>query len=422
MTMSFQITGAIWDQEAKDRYSLDSVTVTNDVITSIVPGNSATDAHNIDCSDLYVLPGLIDAHAHLGVLSMSFGTPDTVIEVSADIMRNAKLCLSEGFTTVRDVGGVDGALSRAISRGLIEGPRILPSGPILTQTGGHADRRTPLKPDQVACCGTSTFDGIPGLSTFALVCDGADQVTASAREAFRRGATQIKMCLSGGIVSHSDSILDRQFSLEEIRAAVSEASARGTYVTAHAFSSDAILRGVEGGCKCIEHGSFADDRALDVMASSDVALVPTLSTPSMIREKYLELGIPESVLPALVDIESANESVVSRAEKTGVRIGLGSDLIGREQGNRLREVGIRAAISGFPAAIRAATQINAGILGQDHRLGRVETGYQADLIGIRRIPGGEEDPLRADDVRFVMKSGVVVKDLDGRSGRVVTVD
>ena len=416
---SFQITGPIFGAGEEDRIRVNSIVISEDLIAGISPPGTASGIEDIDCSDLFLIPGLIDAHTHLGVLSMDFGVPGTIMETAAQILRNARLCLDEGFTTVRDVGGVDGALGRAISRGLTLGPRLFPSGPILTQTGGHADRRSPMRSEHVMCCGASMRDGLSGLSEFALTCDGPDQVTMSAREAFRRGATQLKMCLSGGIVSHSDSILDRQFSTEEISAAVAEASARGTYVTAHAFSSDSILRGIEAGCRCIEHGSFADDSILEVMAARDVALVPTLSTPTMIKEKHDELGIPESVLPSLEEVERANESVVSRAELAGVRIGLGSDLIGQEQRGRLMEVGIRAGMSGFSAAIMSATRVNASILGQSHRLGRLSEGYQADLIGITRVPEGIDDPLTAKDVRLVVKAGVIVKDLDGRTGQVI---
>jgi imidazolonepropionase-like amidohydrolase len=390
------------------------IQVQQGMIVGLDVGVDDHSAASVDCRDLTLLPGFIDAHSHLGVLTMQFGLARSALETAIEISRNAWHCLQEGFTTVRDLGGIDGSLPRAIDSGRMPGPRVLPSVSVLTQTGGHADRRLPYTVDSVNCCGSRQPDGLPGLTEFAIVCDGPEAVRFAARTAFRQGARQLKMCLSGGIVSHSDRITDTQFDLEEIRAAVREARVRDTYVTAHAFSDGAIRNAIAGGCRCIEHGSFASDQTLAEMAAAGVWLVPTLSTPDMIRARYGELGIPSQVLDSLPSIEKANAIVVAKAMQAGVRLGMGSDLIGTDQTNRGHEIALRARIAGCRSAVESATAANAELLGIADRTGRLEVGLEADVVG---VAGDVDDPDTFEDptnVRFVLSRGSVVKDLDAR--------
>ena len=160
----------------------------------------------LDLDGLTVLPGLIDAHTHFGILGHAEGMVPPAV-TAARIFRNCELALEGGFTTVRDTGGIDGGVAHAVALGLVPGPRILPSGPLICQSGGHGDESPPF--------GLHHHDapGVPGLAMMSLPCDGPDEVRLAARTVLRRGATQVKVCVSGGVVSLTDRLEDTQFTV-----------------------------------------------------------------------------------------------------------------------------------------------------------------------------------------------------------------
>ncbi len=226
----------------------------------------------LECDGLTLLPGLIDAHSHLGITTVESVERVPPAVAAARIFGNCELALDAGFTTVRDVAGIDGGVAQAVEAGLVRGPRILPSGPLLSQTGGHGDHGPSfLDAHHYA------YQGVPGLLQTNVTCDGPDQVRLAARRAFRHGATQIKVCVSGGAVSFTDRLEDAQFSVPELRAAVEEAEARGTYVTAHAHNVRGIANGIEAGVTCFEHGTFLDEATAQRMAATGADLVPTFA-------------------------------------------------------------------------------------------------------------------------------------------------
>ncbi len=360
----------------------------------------------IDADGLTILPGLIDAHTHFGVVDLGgMGTPIAVI--AARIFNNCALAIEAGFTTVRDCGGVDGGLARAIDLGLIEGPRLYPSGPILCQTGGHGDFRAPFMDHAHGA-------SVPGLVQSSIVCDGPDEVRVAARTALRRGATQVKVCVSGGVVSLSDRLEDTQFTVEELRAAVEEAEARETYVTAHAHNVRGIHNGLAAGVRCFEHGSFLDAETATALAEAGAWLVPTLAVARLMNDEWKSWGLSEDVLPRIALVEDAMTRAVKLAYDAGVLLGSGSDLIGPVQNRRGLELVLKAKILGPMAAIVSATSSNARIIGASDRLGTVEKGKVADVIALDGDP--LTDPEVFDDpqrVVLVMRDGVVVKDTRG---------
>lgn len=344
-----------------------------------------------------LVPGLIDAHAHLGVTTM--GTDHaSVLDKAAAIFRNAAEALQQGYTTVRDLGGVDGALARLVANGDVPGPTVLPSAHLLCQTGGHGDQRDPFSWHGEA---RDTHAGLAGLHQFSQACDGADGFRAGAREAFRRGATQLKLCLSGGIVSHSDRIEDVQLAGDEIEAVVAEARARGTYVTAHAFTAAAVRHGLRHGVTCFEHGTFLDEETVTLLAEHDVPVVPTMSVVPRLRTHQVAWGIPDSALARLEEVDEANRRAVALLAAHGVRIGSGSDAIGPDQTGRSLEIVVKAAVVGGLAALRSATSVNASILGLEDR-GAVRAGGRADLV----VVGG--DPVAEPELLLDVAAGGVV--------------
>jgi imidazolonepropionase-like amidohydrolase len=362
----------------------------------------------LDASGCTLLPGLTDAHVHLALIGHrgDHGDDPWVIHV----LRVAAVLsevLDEGFTTIRDAGGLEPVWRRAVNEGYARGPRILTSASVLSQTGGHGDirksheRRLPK--------------AIPGLVAHHVVVDGADEMRKAAREQLRRGADQVKVLASGGIVSPADPFDSLQFSPDELRAAVEAASDYGTYVHAHCHTSPAIERAIDAGVRCIEHASFLEASTAARMAQEKVAMVPTLQALDKLSKHSESWGLPpEKVARLQVIAKAASESVLV-AREAGVTIGSGSDVVGPLQGRRGEELVLKAAIIGAHEAILSATRTNAQIFGLEDEIGTLEKGKVADLILVDGEPL-DDVALLADPnhVVGVIHGGVVVKDSGGR--------
>ncbi|MBN9791729.1 MULTISPECIES: amidohydrolase family protein [unclassified Pseudonocardia] len=364
----------------------------------------------VDCTGLTVVPGLIDAHVHLGLSSHiddALAFRISVAELAADMFENCRRTLHAGFTTVRDTGGIDAGLAGVVASGKIPGPDIIHCGPVLCQTAGHGYQAAEWEP-------TSLWHqhDILGLRFVALPGDGPDEVRRNAREAFGRGASFLKMCVTGGVVSRHDKLTDTQFTVAEIAAAVGEADARGTYVTVHAHNNAGIRNAVAAGVRCVEHGTMVDDETAALLAAHDVALVPTLSVVRLLTESTTGAGLPESMRSRLDGTYQGMVDAVGAARRAGVRVGLGSDLIGPNQDRRGLELLLRSRIESPQAALEAATRVNAEILGIADEVGTIEPGKRADLVAFAGNPLDDpelfEDP---DAVVLVVQNGRIVKDL-----------
>jgi imidazolonepropionase-like amidohydrolase len=217
--------------------------------------------------------------------------------------------------------------------------------------------------------------------------------------------------VSGGVISLTDELRHTQLTVGELRAAVEEAEARETYVTAHAHNSRAIRNGLAAGVRCFEHGSWLDEGTAAAMAEAGAALVPTLTVANVMATDWREWGVPEAVVPRLEQAAGQMEQSIAVARAAGVTIGSGSDLLGPRQHRRGLELALRAELEDPMTAIVSATSTNAGILRMADRIGTVEPGKLADLIAVRGDPLTEprlfDDP---DRVVLVVKDGVVVKD------------
>lgn len=369
------------------------------------PGGATT----VDLSGFTVTPGLIDAHVHLGIaspLDELTGHQLSVAEIAADMFNNAAQTLDAGYTTVRDTGGIDAGLPKAISAGKVRGPRVLQCGPIQCQTGGHGYVAAEWEP-------TSLWEThhIPGLCSLAFLSDGPDEMRKNVRESFRRGADFLKLCVSGGVVSHHDKLTDTQFTVEEIAVAVQEAEARGTYVTVHSHNNKGVRHAVQAGVKCVEHGSGLDEETAALMAAHGVAHVPTFAVVEQLLSSVDTVGLAPAIRDRALLVRQAQVDGFHASRAAGVRVGLGSDLIGPDQTGRGEELLIRAGLETPMDALVAATRTNAEILRIADETGTLEVGKLADLVAWRTDP--LESPkafTERDQAALVLKAGVVVKD------------
>jgi imidazolonepropionase-like amidohydrolase len=363
----------------------------------------------VDCQGRTLMPGLLDAHVHLASLDL-----DPVEEVALApavialrIARQIEDTLQAGFTTVRDAGGLDWGFKEATRLGLIKGPRLFISGPFLSQTGGHGDNQRPRTAREL-------FRAVHGLTTEAILADGADEVRRAAREALRRGADQIKVMASGGAASPTDELDHVQFSVDELAAAVDVAGAVGTYVLAHAYGPRAIQNCLQAGVRSIEHGNFLDEETAEQMLQkSDTYLVPTVITYEVMSRLEPGNGWTAHMARKIRQGLTGAYDALGLAYEKGLRIGSGSDVLAEMQGEKGKEIACQARVMGAMNAIIAATRTNAALLRIEKEVGTIEAGKRADLIVLDADP--LSDPAIFADaahVRMVVLAGGVAKDLD----------
>lgn len=365
---------------------------------------------NIDGAKVYnlagktLMPGLIDAHVHVGnievVMDRTAALPPAVYVLEAT--RNLERDLQLGFTTLRDAGGLDYSFRVAVNKGLIKGPRLLLSVNMLTQTGGHGDKR-----------GISREANVPrnSIGVYPEICDGPDQVRRAAREALRRGADWIKVMADGGVASPSDKLGQWQFEVDELRAAVQVAEAVGTHVMAHCYSDRAVRNCIAAGIKTIEHGNLIGTETAAQMAASGTYMVPTLSVIHILAEEGRNHGLDDFILSKLNQVIPRMMEGLQAAYQAGVRIGSGSDIIGPFQFMKGREFACKAEVMSPMETLVSATRTNAEMLDLLDDLGTVEAGKLADLIVIDGNPLDDLSLFRddRDGVMLVMKEGKIYK-------------
>jgi len=365
---------------------------------------SAADGETLDLGDLILLPGLMDMEVNLlmggrGETAALSGVQDDPATRTLRAVGNARRTLHAGFTTVRNLGLfvktggylLDVALGKAIDAGWIEGPRIIPAGHAITPTGGHLD---PTMFNALA-------PGVLPLTVEEGIADGVEQVRKAVRYQIKHGAKLIKVCASGGVMSHTGVPGALHYSDEELRAITDEAHRRGLRVAAHAHGADAVRAAVEAGIDCIEHAFLADEAAFKLMADRGTFLVATtFLTDGMDVSK----AAPELQAKAALMFPQAKESI-RKAIDAGVKIAVGTDAPAIPHGKNASEL-IALVDRGMTPlqALRAATVTAAELIDVTDR-GRLAEGLLADVIA---VPG---DPLSditvTRDVRFVMKGGNV---------------
>ena len=363
----------------------------------------------IDLGDATLLPGFIDAHTHL---TMMYGEDykqerldqleKTIAERALDASVNARVTLLAGVTTVRDVGSsdyLDVGLRNAIRNGKVPGPRMLVTVHALSATGGHCDFSQGYR------------EGLFGHESGPLegVVNGADQARYAVRLDHKYGADMIKVCATGGVLSPTDDVDTPQLTQEELNAIVDEAHALRRKTAAHAHGAEGAKRAIRAGIDSIEHGTFLDDEALDMMKQRGTFLVPTLMAVQGLQEK-IDKGayIPPAILAKAKAAIASIRQTFQRALAKGVKIGLGTDAAVYPHGRNVEEFHQMTDLGMKPIdALKAGTSMDAELLGLTDKIGTLEAGKIADVVA---VPGDPVQNIRqTEHVFFVMKEGVIYK-------------
>lgn len=359
-------------------------------------------AEVIDAEGGYVLPGLIDSHVHM--MMESKDSRKTLAEPFSlkfyQAIHYMKRTLNVGITTVRDTGFTDVGVKEAIEQELIQGPRMQVSINPLTTTGGHGDSWMRSGVD-------TTNPAYPGMPD--AICDGVEEVRKKTREMLRAGADNIKVHATGGVMSPTDHPDFAQFSEEELRVMVEEASFRkGRTVMAHAQGKEGIKNAVRAGVRSIEHGIDLDDEAISLMKENGTYLVPTLLAPVSVLESD---EMPEHAIRKSQEVAERHRNSIARAHKAGVKIAMGTDAGVMKHGTNLRELKLMCDIGMSPMeSIVATTKTAAECLRWDDQLGTVEPGKLADLVITKTNPLDDIQSLEDEtNIARVMKDGTFVK-------------
>ncbi|MFQ3457700.1 amidohydrolase family protein [Bradyrhizobium sp. UFLA01-814] len=394
-----------------------NVLIRNNKIEKISTAAITADAQVIAGDGRVLMPGLIDAHWHALLVR-----PTPAAVMASDVgytnllaAAEATATLMRGFTTIRDMGGPAFSLKRAIDEGLVAGPRIYPSGAVITITGGHGDFRQLSDLPRTIGGMLSRMERIGG----AMIADSPDEVRVRAREQFMQGATQVKLTAGGGVASPFSPIDVSTFTEPELRAAVEAAENWGTYVAVHAYTSVAIQRSIAAGVKCIEHGHLMDDASARLMAEKGI----WLST-----QPFLDLSGASALGPAeqekMRQVVAGTDRVYGFAKKYKLKTAFGTDVL-FSQALADRQGAMLTALTRWytPAeALIMATSTNAELLAlsglrnpYSGKLGVVEEGALADLLLVEGNPIDNikliEDP--AKNFLVIMKDGKVYKNLLG---------
>jgi imidazolonepropionase-like amidohydrolase len=361
----------------------------------------------IDLSGATVLPGLIDCHTHLALRADRYEEiarfKDTPLKQAMAAVKHAEATLRAGFTTVRDLGGpafLAADLRATIDEGYVPGPRVVASGPAISITGGHGDLNQYAPQVRVSM--------FPDQRDFKIA-DGADQVRQVVRAQLKYGVDVIKINASGGVLSRGDSPGAPQYTLAELRAAVEEAHAAGRKVAAHAHGAQGIKNAVRAGVDSVEHGSLIDDEGIALMVQTGTWLVADIYNDDYLIGRASELKIPEEFIEKERQVGRIQRENFAKAVRAGVRVAFGTDAGVYPHGENARQFAYMVKYGLTPArAIRSATSDAAELLGRPDDVGRVAPGCHADLIAVAGDP--LKDVKALEDVGFVMKGGVVVKD------------
>ncbi len=369
----------------------------------VAVGSGLDGDDGVDAGGCTLLPGLFDCHVHV----TSSGT-DFLRRLQRpfsyqfyEAARNLAATLDCGITTVRDAGGADLGIQRAVDDGLIDGPRMRIAITILSQTAGHGDG---WLPSGLAAPLLVAHPGRP----WGIV-DGPEEMRKRVREIIRAGANVIKVCTSGGVLSPRDDPRHTHFRPDELAALMAEATAAGLPVMAHAQATDGIKAAVRAGVRSIEHGIYLDDEAIAMMLAAGTWLVPTLTAPASVLEAARNGALlPDGVLAKAQAVIEAHNASFAAAVAAGVKIAMGTDSGVGPHGSNLRELALMAAGGMSPADVLVATTSSAAeLLGVHADSGTLSPGKRADIV---LVAGDAFDFAHLkDNIRAVYSAGRLVR-------------
>ena len=372
-----------------------------------------SEAERIDCGGRAVIPGLIDAHWHSTLAAVTQVTAMTgdIGYVHMVAAKEAEATLMRGFTTIRDMGGPAFALKRAVDEDIVTGPRIFPSGAMISQTSGHGDFRALTELPR-----TNGELSYPEKVGVAAIADGADQVLMRTREQLMHGASQIKVMAGGGVASPYDPLEATQYTERELRAAVEAAEDWGTYVCAHAYTSAAVQRAVRAGIKSIEHGQLVDEETVKMMADAGVwwSLQPFLMDEDANQYPDAERQAAQR------EVSEGTVRAFDLARKYKIPTAFGTDILMTPAGTASQGRQL-AKLSRFMSPLEAlhiGTGSNGKLLALSGerspyrgKLGVIEPGAFADLLVVDGDPEKDLSFLSTPDtsINLIMKGGHIHK-------------
>jgi imidazolonepropionase-like amidohydrolase len=405
MAVTILQNASVLDPERAELIPGQSVVIEDSRIADVGPGLTGTrDALVLDAHGRTVMPGLIDAHTHPAIVDHDLAGmaewPPTYVAARAG--RVLEGMLQRGFTTIRDVGGGDLGLARAVEEGYFSGPRIRYGGKQLTQTGGAGDWRPPWR---------QVYDDNYYAPAIGVICDGVPEVRRAVREEVRRGAHHIKVYLSGAVDSPSDRVDSVQFSVEELRAITEEAEAANIYVAGHAYTSRAINRGLACGVRSIEHGNLMDSSSIPLFREHGAFYVPTIVTYHALAAKARSGLLPTEVAAKLQQVTGSALGALELAHQAGLDIAYGTDLFADLHDHQLEEFTIRAEVQPPADLIRSATTTAARLLRLEGQAGVIAPGAYGDLLVIDGNPLADIRVLTTpqQNLKLIIKDGRICK-------------
>ncbi|MHA2097930.1 MAG: amidohydrolase family protein [Candidatus Kariarchaeaceae archaeon] len=386
-----------------------SVVVEGNKITYAGESEHAPTADNIETVTA-IMPGMWDCHVHFTGIK----TPSLETTVFTNPTVGALRCVwdvnemvKSGFTSTRDVGGFGIYLDKVISEGAIQGPRIYGAGKVLSTTGGHADIHG-INLDVYSLLG-SVNDNVLG-----ELADGVPECYRAVRKQLRNGAQLIKYCASGGVISEVDHPIHQQFSNEEQKAIVEEATRAEVAIAAHCHGAPGIKAALEAGVTTIEHGTYLNDELADLMVETDTILVPTRYVIEKLQVGAEKMGVPEYSMIKLRNMYDQHFNAMKLAISKGVKIAVGTDMftsgpngIFRFGDNALElKYLVDAGMSPMDAIVAATSNgaLTVGIKAQTS--GMLRTGFEADLLVLNKNPLDDIEVLtKRDSITHIMKQG-----------------
>lgn len=390
-----------------------SVLIDGDRIKSVEPSAAKAPANTtvIDGGGRTLIPGLIDTHMHIFMSASSREELESAkdpAKLHANAEAESNAILLRGFTSVRDVGGPVFGLKRKIDKGELPGPRIYPSGGMLSQTSGHGDFRTPQ--ERSRRWGGQVSPG--ELLGVGFIADGRDEVLTATRENLRAGATQIKVMAGGGAASAYDPLDVTQYTLDELKAAVEAADDWNTYVTVHAYTPKAVRRAIDAGVKCIEHGQLLDEETVQLLAKKDIWLSLQALDPA-------PEGADPNVRAKKAEVVKGTDNAFTWAKKHGVKLAYGTDIMFMPTKNNNQSTDMVKLKQWFSSAeaLRIITYNNGRLLALSGprnpygKLGVIEKDAMADLILVDGDPTASLDLIGdpGKNFKIIMKGGKIFK-------------